>query len=99
VIFIRPGVHADLDEAEDWYRNVQAHLIESLNHDFDDTVQRIADAPRGFPVAKRGARRVRMKIFPYYILYVIRGDDIIIISLDHVKRHPRAWRKKFRERL
>lgn len=46
------------------------------------------DVPR---LRSGGYRRINLKIFPYYISYVVRGSVIWIIAVAHGHTQPEYW--------
>ena len=43
---------------------------------------------------KGGYRRVNLKVFPFYIAYIIREDTLWIIAIAHSHRKPEYWIKR-----
>jgi hypothetical protein len=41
-----------------------------------------------------GYRRVNCPIFPYHIMYFIRGDLIVIAAVAHSHRRPEYWKDR-----
>jgi len=41
-----------------------------------------------------GYRRVNLKVFPYYIAYIVRGDTLWILAIAHGHRRPEHWIKR-----
>ena len=42
-------------------------------------------------IRRGGYRRVNLKIFPYYIAYIIREDTLWILAIAHCHRKPEYW--------
>jgi plasmid stabilization system protein ParE len=38
-----------------------------------------------------GYRRLNLRIFPYYIPYVVRGSTLWILAVAHAHRDPEYW--------
>jgi hypothetical protein len=51
-------------------------------------VEEHAEIPR---LRRKGYRRVNLRIFPHYIAYVIRTDQIWIVAVAHAHRRPEFW--------
>jgi hypothetical protein len=43
-----------------------------------------------------GYRRVNFAIFPYNIIFVVRGQTIVIIAIAHGSRRPKYWKNRLR---
>jgi len=46
---------------------------------------------RGAAPAAGGYRRVNLRIFPYYIAYIIRSNGLWILAIAHTHRRPEYW--------
>ena len=44
-----------------------------------------------------GYRRVNLKVFQYYIAYILREDTLWILSIAHGHRRPEYWIKITKE--
>jgi len=49
------------------------------------------------PGLRKNYRRVNLKVFPFYIAYVIEGDLVSVLAVAHGKRKPGYWRKRMRQ--
>jgi plasmid stabilization system protein ParE len=54
-------------------------------------VSRIAEAPRRYPVAEHGTRRLVLQRFPYNVFYRVGAEAIVIVAVAHQKRRPAYW--------
>ena len=68
-IIVRPAAAADIEDAYHWYRDKRPEL----GTDFLAAVRaaglRITENPGAYPLFHREARRVRLRRFPYSLLY------------------------------
>jgi hypothetical protein len=84
----------ELYEAITFY-NVRSN---GLGFEFSDevksTIQRIEHNPEAWTPLSKRARRCQTNRFPYGIIYQVRGDIILIISVMHLRRNPKAWRER-----
>jgi plasmid stabilization system protein ParE len=39
-------------------------------------------------------RRVNLPGFPYYIAYILRGEQILVVAVAHANRHPDYWKNR-----
>ena len=56
-------------------------------------IRRILAHPKAWCPLDDEFRRCRTSRFPYGLIYTIEGEDILIVSVMHLHRHPDTWRK------
>lgn len=83
-------------EALSFYEDKETGLGQRFKDEADRNIQWIAANPDLLRVRHGGYRRINLRIFPYYIPYVIKGDTIWILAVAHGHRKPHYWiyRKK-----
>ena len=68
---------------------------EGLGSDFIDqineAVARIEKNPKAYPEMRSAVRRSLVHQFPFAILYKIAPDELLILAVMHLKRHPSYW--------
>ena len=87
-----------LDPAKEELKEAVAHYDrqrDGLGDHFADEVagaiQRIAASPgAGSPLALN-VRRSRVNRFPYGVVYTVRGDELVILAVMHLRRKPGYW--------
>lgn len=57
--------------------------------DFEETVDRIRQNPKAFPIKQRQKRRALMQVFPYAVYFQIVGSKVYVLGVIHGKRHPK----------
>ena len=66
-----------------------------LGSEFLSEVQRIVKGieanPEAAPRVKGEIRRRIVRRFPYAVLYQIDPDEIVILAVMHLRRHPNYW--------
>jgi plasmid stabilization system protein ParE len=86
-----PDVQKDLNGAIEYYENAGgAHLAERLKGDVRGCLYAVQNAPRqfGYYSDSQQVRRIRLKNFPYVIVYRDLPGIVRILVLKHEKRHP-----------
>ncbi len=55
------------------------------------TLRAVVEEPLQFPVAHRDTRRALLRRFPYNLYFRIHGKVVVVIAVQHGRRHPRRW--------
>jgi len=95
-IIILDEAHNELVNAIDFYENKSCGLGLKLKDEIDNYVKWITQNYNSPRLRKGLYRRVNLRIFPYYIAYIVRKDSIWILAIAHCHRRPEYWiqRKK-----
>jgi toxin ParE1/3/4 len=76
---------------EPWVRRFKERITEGLN-------AIVADPERYPPVRDAsGIQRLRIKQFPFSLLYINRADYIWIVAIAHGSRRPGYWKRRIPE--
>ena len=91
-----PRASAELDEAAAWYEGRRGGLGTELVDEVRAAVTAIGrGAGAGSPVegldAPLDVRRVRVHRFPYQVVYMTLGEEIVVIAVAHDRRLPAYW--------
>ena len=90
-LFFDPLARAELEDAIKWYENEKEGLGARFKAELDETLERIIRHPDWSIKVKGHIYKIRIKIFPYKILYALDGDSIIILAISHNHREPNYW--------
>ena len=93
-LVIQPEAEADLQDAFTWYERRQAGLGHKMLDEARRAFTRIGLDPTSPRPRFRKTRRVRLKRFPYVVLYVIRQDVVYVLGVLHERRSPRIYRSR-----
>jgi plasmid stabilization system protein ParE len=91
IVRVLPEARRELRDAADYYEQEQIGLGRRLWHEVAEHVAWLrlhADVPR---LRAGGYRRVNLRVFPYYIAYVTRGEVLWILAIAHTHRRPEYW--------
>lgn len=87
-----------LDEAQWEFLDVISDYEEArsgLGRRFKDEVERcvlwIADHPDLYRLRSGDYRRINLRVFPYYIPYIVREETLWVLAVAHASRKPRYW--------
>ena len=79
------------------YYNFQS---EGLGYAFATEVkramERILQYPEAWPALSKRTRRCRTNRFPYALIYQIRSDSILIVTVQNLRKHPDSWKSRLR---
>lgn len=74
------------------------HAAERFLQSFLDAVNKLTENPYLFQSIDDDIRRVRLKDFPYNVLYFIQENRVIVVACAHAKRRPGYWRVRLESR-
>lgn len=83
--FYEDRVDYDIDEALDYYLNINPSLVEDFLDGIEEAKIKILNTPEGFEVKRPDIRTVLLKQFDYHIYYTIDGFQIIILAIFHAQ--------------
>lgn len=97
-IRIEPEAEAELQGAAEWYEAQQDGLGLLLLQQAAEAYQHIANGDHGTPVphAEGGARRVPIRKFPLWVVFVAHGSDVVVVAYAHPRRRPGYWLARVR---
>jgi hypothetical protein len=94
---LHPEAEREIGEAFAYYESQRP----GLGQDFIAAVERgydlIERLPYGWPVVAGEARWHLTRKFPYGIVYIVRGSDIVIIAVSHLRRRRFYWLSRLRQ--
>ena len=86
----------ELNDAVAWYEHQQAGLGMRFRSDVREASLRMAGAPLLFPVELEDVRRCVMTRFPYTLRFVVRDEEIWVVTISHQHRRPDHWVERTR---
>jgi plasmid stabilization system protein ParE len=93
-IIILPFAEQDIKDSVDYYKDKEEGLeIQYLNI-INQAFQLISNNPLSFPLIKYKIRKFVVKEFPFNIFYLCEDSIIYILSVFHMKRDPKKWRRR-----
>ncbi len=80
----------ELLDAIDYYENKQKGLGLHFNTIVSQTINKISDFPKAFPIVYDNKRKAVLKPYPYLIIYEyeIIDNTIYILSIFHSRQDP-----------
>ncbi len=89
-----PDTDVELEEATFFYEKRSAGLGDDLLYDFEQTIQRIVAAPTRYRKIYDQIRQVRLRRFPFNIVYEVSENIIYILAFSHLRRRPFYWQNR-----
>jgi hypothetical protein len=84
----------ELNDAIAYYEEQQAELGLRLKDEVDQHINWILGHSTVPKIRSGGYRRVNLKVFPYYIAYIVRKETLWILAIAHGHRRPEYWIKR-----
>ena len=81
----------ELYDAAVYYDEQQPGLGRRLEAEFHQFIAWIVQHPEVPRLRRKKYRRVNLRIFPFYIAYVIRDEQIRVVAFGHGHRQPEYW--------
>ena len=78
-------------DAGRYYESQAANLGADFLSKVESAVKDIADNPDRWPVIRSHVRRRFVHRFPYAILYRATRDEIVVLAVMNLHRHPNYW--------
>ena len=85
--------HAFLEflDAISYYEREQPGLGRRFKAEVDRTVLWLSEHPEACRLRIGGYRQLNLRVFPYYIPYIVRGSILWILAVAHQRREPEYW--------
>ena len=77
-----------------WYYKRGHHIAEAFEHEMEQALAVILEAPERWPMYVSNWRRVLLRRFPFGVVYGMRDGAIVIIAIMHMKRRPGYWKNR-----
>jgi plasmid stabilization system protein ParE len=90
VRLLDPAEQEMLDAAR-YYESQAAGLGDDFLSKVESAVRDVAERPDMWPVIRLDIRRRLVHRFPYGILYRICPEEIVVVAVAHLRRHPAYW--------
>ena len=89
-----PEAVAEADAAAAFYRTQQRELARRFVNHLSEALERIAFKPAIYREVEPGIRKIRLRAFPYAVIFRISGRRTEIIAVMHTRRRPGHWRER-----
>lgn len=95
VVFLDPALQ-EFSAAVDFYNSESPGLGFEFADEVFHTINRIEAMPGAWQQLSKRTRRCITRRFPYGIVYEQRKNELIIVSIMHLRRDPEIWKNRLR---
>ncbi|MCF6179298.1 MAG: type II toxin-antitoxin system RelE/ParE family toxin [Geopsychrobacter sp.] len=89
-----PAAEDEFNRAINYYEEIDPGLGYDFALEVYATIQRSLEHPEAWPVLLGDMRRSLVRRFPYGIIYAKRKDELYILAVMNLHRHPDYWKKR-----
>ncbi len=93
-VILAPLAEADVRGIVQWYEQAQEELGRAFLLALDETITRISQRPKYFPLVLNDVRRASTRRFPYQLHYRLMPTYVHVIAVTHAARNPQAWQDR-----
>jgi plasmid stabilization system protein ParE len=90
-VVFHAAAQAELEEATHYYDQQQPGLGDEFAEEVRRTLERIQQLPDAWTRLTEQVRRCRTNRFPYGVVYAVRGAEILVLAVMHLRRKPGFW--------
>lgn len=73
------------------YEKILPGLGRRFKEEMDRSLSWITDQPELYHPRPGSHRRINLRVFPYYIAYVVRRQTLWVLAVAHASRKPLYW--------
>lgn len=91
-----PEAEIEFIKAIEYYEDQERELGLDFSIEVYKTVERILENPESWSLISKFIRRALVSRFPFGILYHYKkaNNQVLIISVMHLRREPEYWKKR-----
>jgi hypothetical protein len=89
-----PLFDCDVREAAAWYDRRSQGLGDAFVQSVRVCVDQVIVDPDRFALASTGCRYLRLRRFPYVVLFEIVNEELILLGVLHTARSMNKWRDR-----
>lgn len=93
-VLVTADAEADLAEARDHYRAIDPVLESGFRHEVERCIAFISRMPESHPLVFKSLRRAGLRRFPYFIIYTVFDDTLVVFGCIHARRDPTHWQSR-----
>jgi plasmid stabilization system protein ParE len=78
----------DIQTAFEWYDQQRAGLGHELIEEVEEALERLSRHPQHYSAPKQKYRKLRIKRFPYLVIFEIEDIKVIVIAVRRISQEP-----------
>jgi toxin ParE1/3/4 len=82
---------AEFLNAIEYYETQQPQFGRRFKAEVEQTLLWLVENSEACRLRPGGYRRLNLRIFPYYIPYIVRGSTLWVLAIAHQRRMPEYW--------
>jgi toxin ParE1/3/4 len=89
-----PLFDCDVREAAGWYDRRSPGLGNAFVDVVRRSVSEIIEDPERFAMSPAGCRYIRLRRFPYVLLFDVVNNELLVLAVLHTARSMEKWRER-----
>ena len=90
--YFHPAAEAEHLESVAYFESKRPGLGAMYLAEFESVMSTVCEAPHRYPVEKQpDVRRVRMKRFPFTVMFRAASGIVQVLAVAHSRRRPQYW--------
>ena len=81
----------EFSDAVQYYDSQAPGLGQRFEGEIERAIQWLSTNPEACALRRGIYRRMNLRVFPYYIPYVIREHSLWVVAIAHSQRRPEYW--------
>ncbi len=94
-IILKPETAKDIEHAYNWYEDQQNGLGDRFLETLKECYKKLEQYPFSFSEMAKSIRQLKLKTFPYVIVFEVIQHEVVIYAVFHTSQH---LVKKFKKR-
>ena len=88
-LIIKPRAITMAKEAYEWYEQQSKGLGEIFLSELNNCYKKIEAQPALYSKTKKNFRQLRLKRFPFVVIYEILRSEVVVFAVFHTSRDPK----------
>jgi len=90
-VTFHPEASQEYEDAVWWYHERRPKAAERFRKAVQRRLDEIAQSPQRWSRLDEDHHFALVERFPYFIVYVPRENDVLVVAISHSRRRPNYW--------